>query len=78
MENKIWCYISNRYENDGILVDADEVYEAFAVEFDNGYPVEKIDEVMEDFASCSDLTGIKIEYEGELDGICEERIRKSA
>lgn len=69
MENKIWSYISNRYENDGVLVDADEVYEAFAIEFDNGYPVDAIDDVMEDFIRCSDLTGIKIEYEGGLHGI---------
>ena len=78
MENKIWSYISSRYANDGVLPDADEIYLAYQVDFDNFYSSDLIDEVMKDFASCSDLTGIIIEYEGELDGICEERIRKSA
>lgn len=70
MRDLIWSYVSNRYENDGVLVDADEVYAAFQMQFDNGADVWSIDEVIEDFASCSDLTGIKIEYEGDIHAVC--------
>lgn len=65
MRNKIWAYISNRYENDGVLVDSDEVYTAYQLDFDNGHSSDEIDEVMEDFVGCSDLTGVTIEWEGE-------------
>lgn len=64
MRNKIWAYISNRYENDGVLVDVDEVYTAYQVQFDNGFSSDVIDDVMEDFIGCSDLSGIAIEREG--------------
>ena len=66
VRNQIWAYISGRYENDGVLVDCDEVYETYQVEFDCGYPSDLIDEIMEGFIGCSDLSGIKIEYEDEI------------
>lgn len=69
MRDQIWSYISNRYENDGVLVNADEVYMAFQIEFDNFYSSDEIDDVMEDFISCSDLSGIKIEWEGEINEV---------
>lgn len=66
LRSKLFSYINNRLEEDHVLVDADEVYQAFAIQFDNGYPVEVIDEVIKDVASVSDLTGIQIQYEGEI------------
>lgn len=66
MHNKIWSYINRRFENDGILVHGDEVYEAYRLHFDNGVSTNLIDEVMEEFISCHDLTGILICYEGEI------------
>ncbi|MGD6898645.1 hypothetical protein [Bacillus infantis] len=67
MPDKIFYYISNRFDEDGVLVDADEIYEAFAVEFDNGVSLDLVDEVMEGFIRCHDLTGIEIQYEGEIE-----------
>jgi hypothetical protein len=64
MHNKIWSYISNRFDYDGVLVDTDEVYLVYRKEFDNGVPTELIDEVLESFADIHDLTGITIEWEG--------------
>lgn len=75
MRDQIWAYISSRYENDGVLVDCDEVYEAYQVEFDNGRSSDLIDEVMERFVSCSDLTGIEIEWEG---SVCEMNMKLEA
>lgn len=77
MRNKIWAYVNARYEHDGVLVDADEVYLIYQREFDNGTPVELIDEVIQSFASIHELSGIKIEYEGELNGTCVKRVAKS-
>lgn len=73
MQAKIWNYINRRYDEDGVLVDADEVYLAFQVDFDNGVSSDLIDEVMESFESCHDLTGIKIQYEGELSHVIRNR-----
>lgn len=62
MRNKIWTYINARFEIDGVLVDADEVYMVYRHKFDSGeYPLELIDEVIKDFASIHNLEGIKIE-----------------
>ncbi len=66
LKNYIWAYINDRYENDGVLPDADEVYEKFKLEFDNGAQTEWIDEQMYNFTRCHDLTGIEIQYEGEI------------
>lgn len=65
MREKIWSYISNRFDYDGVLVDADEVYLVYRKDFDNGVPTELIDEVLESFVSIHDLTGITIEWENE-------------
>ncbi len=66
LQSEIYSYINSRYENDGVLVDADEVYEAFQVEFDNGIPIELIDEVMDDFTSIHSLENIQINWEGKV------------
>ena len=77
MKNKIWSYVNARFEHDGVLVDADEVYLIYQREFDNGVPVEIIDEVIRSFASIHDLTDIQIEYEGVLDGTRTKRVAES-
>ncbi|MFE8704101.1 hypothetical protein ACFYKX_26390 [Cytobacillus sp. FJAT-54145] len=66
MRDKIWSYVNNRFEDDWVLVDADEVYEAFAVYFDNGLDVGIIDEVIRSFAAIHDLSNVDIQYEGNL------------
>lgn len=66
LRNKIYSYINDRFDDEGVLVDADEVYEAFRIEFDNGVPVELIDEVMEGFIRTHNLSNIQIKYEGEI------------
>jgi hypothetical protein len=66
LKNKLFDYINDRFDNDGVLVDADEVYEAFQIEFDNGQSVELIDHVMLGFISTHNLANIRINWEGEL------------
>jgi beta-phosphoglucomutase-like phosphatase (HAD superfamily) len=66
MRDKIFYYISNRFDEDGVLVDADEIYEAFAVEFDNGVSLDLIDEVMERFIFTHNLANIQISWEGKI------------
>jgi hypothetical protein len=66
LKNYIWQYVNDRYENDGVLVDADEVYKKFELEFTIGAKLEWIDEVVYNFSRCNDLTGIDIQYEGEI------------
>lgn len=65
LRNFIWAYINDRYENDGVLVDADEVYTKFQLEFDYGADLNMIDSVMEGFIRTHDLSGITILWEGE-------------
>lgn len=60
MQSKLWSYINDRFEDDGVLVSADEVYERFP-EAEN-----IIDDVIQRFAAIHDLTDIQIEYEGEI------------
>lgn len=66
MKNKLFEYINDRFDNDGVLVDGDEVYEAFKTDFDNGQPVELIDEVMSNFIKIHDLTNVLILWEGNI------------
>jgi hypothetical protein len=58
LRDKIWHYIGKRFDDDGVLVDSEEIYLAFH------YPVELIEEELESFASIHDLEGISIEWEG--------------
>jgi hypothetical protein len=64
-EDQLFSYVSRRFD-DGVLVDADEVYAAFQLQFDNFYPVEMIDQVIQNFANIHDLTDVTIECEGVL------------
>ncbi len=66
LKNYIWQYVNDRYENDGVLPDADDVYEKFQLEFDTGADLNWIDEIIYGFTRCNDLTGIDIQYEGEI------------
>ncbi|MFT8319301.1 MAG: hypothetical protein ABF649_00530 [Bacillus sp. (in: firmicutes)] len=66
LQSEIFSYINARYENDGVLVDADEVYESFQTDFDNGVPITLIDEVMEDFLSIHSIENIQIKWEGKI------------
>jgi hypothetical protein len=60
LKNFIWAYINDRYENDGVLPDADEVYEKFKLEFEFGGKQEWIHSTLESFKRTHDLTGITI------------------
>jgi hypothetical protein len=66
LKNAIWQYVNDRFDNDGVLVDADDVYEKFQLEFDTGAKLEWIDEIIYGFTRCHDLAGIDIQYEGEI------------
>lgn len=78
MIEKLYDYISHRFI-DGVLISEDELYTAFETEFYNGiYPESAIDEHIQIFAQGYDLTGIKIEYEGEIDGISNRGINTNA
>ena len=65
-EEQLFSYVSKRFDDEGVLVAADDVYEAFQLQFDNHYPVDLIDNVIQNFASIHDLNGITIEYEGAI------------
>lgn len=64
MKNKLYDYVNDRYEHDGVLPDADELYTAFQVDFDSGVSVDVIDDVLASFARIHDMTGIFVEWEG--------------
>ncbi len=66
LKNAIWSYIGSCYDNDGVLPDADEIYLKFQLEFTMGANLDWIDEMMESFISIHDLTGIDIQWEGEI------------
>ena len=66
LKNFIYAYINKRYDDDGILPDADEIYEKFKLELDNGAPMEWIDEQMYNFTRTHDLSGITVLWEGKV------------
>lgn len=66
LRNYLWAYINDRYENDGVLPDADEIYEKFQLEFDNGADLNWIESVMEGFTRTHDLNGITVLWEGKV------------
>lgn len=66
LKNMIQQYINDRYENDGVLPDADEIYEKFQLEFDNGADLGWIDSAVYNFTRCHDLEGITVLWEGRI------------
>jgi hypothetical protein len=67
LAKQIWFYISNRVDNDGVLPSQDEIYIAFVYHFEAlGWNPDIIAEQVERYCDCSDLTGVKIEWEGEI------------
>ncbi|MBU8770288.1 hypothetical protein [Cytobacillus oceanisediminis] len=66
LKNFIYAYICKRYDDDGILPDADEIYEKFKLELDNGAPMEWIDEQMYNFTRHHDLSEITVLWEGKV------------
>ncbi|WP_394139618.1 hypothetical protein [Cytobacillus oceanisediminis] len=66
LKNFIYAYISKRFDDDGILPDADEIYEKFQLEFDHGADINMIDSVMEGFTRTHDLSGITVLWEGRI------------
>jgi hypothetical protein len=70
LKNALWSYVSNRYDEDGVIPHGDEIYLKFQLEFDTGAPMEWIDETVYNFTRIHDLTDIAIQWEGELDERC--------
>lgn len=66
--DKIWFYISSRVDNDNILPSEDEIYTKFQDYFDfMGYRNDVIAQQMEAYLSCSQIDGVKIEWEGKIE-----------
>lgn len=75
LDEAIWHYISSRVDNDNVLPCEDDIYTAFQKHFEiGGHKVDEIEKVVQSYVSCSELTGVIIEWEGKLDGI---RIRRT-
>jgi len=66
MKEKLFDYINKRFDDDGVLPSEDEIYQAFAISFDNGISTELINEVMFSFMSIHDLSNITIKWEGHV------------
>lgn len=67
LEDKIWEYISSRVDNDNVFPHDDEIYTEFSFYFEAlQYDPNIINEMVKRFASITDLSGVKMEWEGEL------------
>lgn len=67
MRDRIWNYIRDRVDDDRVLPHEDEIYEAFALEFDTGTDFDVVYEVMESYLGCSEIDEtITVKWEGEI------------
>lgn len=77
LDEEIFCYIGKRVEFDNVLPSIDDIYTEFQNAFEIlGYKTDVIEEMIDSYVSCSDITGVQIEWEGNLDGISTGRIEK--
>jgi len=74
----IFGYLSQCFDDYGILPHEDDIYERFKVHFDNGVPFEIVEEEVNAFVRIHDLTDIKIKWEGELVGCNSRRIEEKS
>lgn len=62
----IWRYIGSRVD-EGVLPDEDTIYTKFKKYFEvYDYDPSVIEETVKRYCSCSDLDGVKIEWEGRI------------
>lgn len=67
LDEEVFCYIGKRVEFDNILPCEDDIYTEFQEIFEiMGYKTDVIEEMIDQYVSCSDITGVQIEWEGEL------------
>lgn len=64
MRDRIWTYINDRVDNDLVLPHQDDIYEAFAFEFETGTDFDIVHEVMESYIGIHLLDGVDIQWEG--------------
>jgi hypothetical protein len=74
LSDAIWHYVNDRVE-EGILPSEDDIYSEFQTYFENGCDTNMIDAAVKRVVGCSDLTGVQIEWEGELYGSRYRRIK---
>lgn len=64
MWNKIWRYINDRVDNDQVLPHADEIYSAFALDFDTGEDFGIVPDVMESYTNMHEIdSSIDVQWE---------------
>jgi hypothetical protein len=67
LDTEIFCYIGKRVEFDNVLPCEDDIYTEFQHYFEiRGYKTDVIEQMIDSYVSCSDLTGVKIEWEDDL------------
>jgi hypothetical protein len=67
IDEVVFIYIGKRVEFDNILPCEDDIYTEFQNCFEiMGYSTDIIEEMIDQYVSCSDITGVQIEWEGEL------------
>ena len=74
-DTEVFCYIGKRVEFDNVLPSIDDIYTEFQNAFEiMGYNTDVIEEMIDSYVSCSDITGVQIEWEGKLDAISDRNI----
>lgn len=74
LKDNIWSYINSRVDNDGVLPSEDEMYTEFVYYFEAlGFNADVIAEVVKSYCDCSDLEGVQIDWEGDLDAFSPRR-----
>ena len=64
LDEEVFCYIGKRVEFDNILPSIDDIYTEFRYVFEAlGYSTDVIEEMIDQYVSCSDITGVQIEWE---------------
>lgn len=70
LDDKIWIFISKKVDNHNYLPSEDEIYIEFVYYFEGlGYNADIIGETVRSYCGVSELTGVDIKWEGELNGI---------
>lgn len=68
LRDRIWTYINDRVDNDLVLPHQDDIYEAFALEFETGTDFNIVHEVVESYIGIHLLDGVDIQWEGTTNG----------
>ena len=64
IDEAVFLYIGKRVEFDNILPCEDDIYTEFQYVFEAlGYSTDVIEEMIDQYVSCSDITGVQIEWE---------------